>query len=122
MLVGSLVNDVMMPPIGKVLGGIDLSEHTVDLGGMAAKVDEKGQPVLDADGNEIMVPVEIRYGKFLNTVITLLIVGLCVFIMVKAFNKAKEAADIELAPKEPDPEPSAEEKLLTEIRDLLSKK
>ncbi len=121
-VVGSLVNDIMMPPIGKVMGGIDFSEMKVDLGGTAPKLDDTGQKVLDKDGNEIMVPVEIRIGKFFNSIITLIIVGLCVFLMVKAFNKAKDAA--ELLPgteAEEEPKPSPEEKLLTEIRDLLAK-
>ena len=122
-VVGSLVNDIMMPPIGKVMGGVDFSEMKIDLGGTAPKLDETGQKVLDKDGNEIMVPVEIRIGKFFNSIITLIIVGFCVFLMVKTFNKAKEAAEEKLPDSESEEvaEPSAEEKLLTEIRDLLAK-
>ncbi|MEM0896865.1 MAG: large-conductance mechanosensitive channel protein MscL [Verrucomicrobiota bacterium] len=117
-VVNSLVSDVMMPPIGKAMGGVDLADLKINLGGTAPKLDNAGQPIL-VDGKEVMVPVEIRYGKFLNTIVTLLIVGFCVFLMVRGFNKAKEALEGE--EEEKPKEPSAEEKLLTEIRDLLAK-
>jgi len=91
-VVKSLVSDVIMPPIGKVLGGIDFSGLVISMGG-----------------------AEVRYGTFINNVITFLIVAFAVFMLVKGVNKLNEKE--EAAPKPA--EPSAEEKLLGEIRDLL---
>ena len=108
-VVKSLVSNVIMPPIGKVLGGLDFSALYIGLG--------EG-----ADGE----PVKILYGQFINDVISLVIVGFCVFLLVKAYNQAKAQFEKEEEEKEAEPEkepePSAEEKLLTEIRDLLAKK
>lgn len=98
-VVKSLVSDVIMPPIGALMGG-------VDFGNLAFTIQEA---TADAPA------VTIGYGSFLNNVISFIIVAFAVFMLVKGVNKldAKE----EEAPKAP--EPSAEEKLLSEIRDLL---
>lgn len=102
-IVTSLVSDVLMPPIGALIGGIDFSALSVKL----------SNPL---DGAK---PVEILYGKFLNTVINFIIVAFAIFMLVKGMNslKKKEAA----APSAP-AAPSDEVVLLTQIRDLLSKK
>ena len=110
-VVKSLVDKVVMPPIGMLLGGIDFSQLQWVIGTKEVEVD--GQPVVET--------VAIQYGAFINDVITLLIVGFAVFLLVKAYNKAKDVLDTEEEEKEEEPEPSAEEKLLTEIRDLLAK-
>ena len=96
-IVSSLVDNVIMPLIGLVTGGVDFSALSVK--------------VADA---------EVKYGLFIQNVVDFLIVAICIFMMIKginAFNKKKKEEEPE-APTEP----SAEEKLLTEIRDLLAKK
>lgn len=113
-VVKSLVDNVIMPPIGLLLNGIDFSKLKIVL--------QSGAPaVTDAAGNETTAAVQevsLNYGVFINDGITLVIVGFCVFLLVKSFNTMKKAE--EEKPEAP-PEPSAEEKLLAEIRDLLAK-
>ena len=102
-IVTSLVNDVIMPPIGVLLGGIDFSNNIILL--------------KDAVGD---VPaVAIRYGLFINTVLDFLIVAFVIFLAIKAMNKFKKKQ--EEAPAAP-PAPSKQEILLTEIRDALRAK
>lgn len=104
-VIKSLVSDVIMPPIGMLLGGVDFSNLSFTLQkAVAATADTAA---VDA--------VTINYGSFLNNVISFLIVAFAVFMLIKGMNKMKEKE--EEAPKAP--EPSAEEKLLGEIRDLL---
>jgi large conductance mechanosensitive channel len=104
-IVNALVNNVIMPPVGLLLGRVDFSNLFLNLTNQpAASVKEatdKGVPVL-------------AYGVFLNTVIEFLIIALVLFVVIKQVNRFKKTAE---AP--PPPGPSAEEKLLTEIRDLL---
>ncbi|RYY36590.1 MAG: large-conductance mechanosensitive channel protein MscL [Sphingobacteriaceae bacterium] len=104
-IVTSLVNDVIMPPIGYLTGGVDFSDKKILLKAAdeAAKSPE----------------VAILYGKFINTVIQFLIVAFCIFLVVKAINSLKK--EKEVAPGVP-PAPTKEEVLLTEIRDILAKK
>ena len=104
----SLINDVLMPLIGTLIGGVDLAKLNITL---AQAVVENGEVVKEA--------VVLGIGTFITTIINFILVALVVFAIVKASNKLKKKE--EPAP-EPDPEPSAEEKLLTEIRDLLAKK
>ncbi len=102
-IITSLVNDVIMPPIGVLLGGIDFSNNIILL--------------RDAVGD---VPaVAIRYGLFINTVLDFLIVAFVIFLAIKAMNKFKKKQ--EEAPAAP-PAPSKQEILLTEIRDALRAK
>lgn len=98
-IVSSLVGDVLMPPIGLALGGVEFSELAIRIGGTEE------------------APVVLGYGTFVQSVVDFLIVAFCVFLLVKAVNalKAPEPAP---APKEP----PAEQKLLAEIRDLLRQK
>lgn len=107
-IVSALVDNVLMPPIGYLIGGVDFSDLVLRL----------GNPVADAKG-AITGGAVIKYGVFLNTIIQFAIVAFVIFIMVKLMNKL--IAKREEAPAPP-PEPSAQEKLLTEIRDLLAKK
>lgn len=114
----SLVNDVFMPLIGWLIGDIDLTKFNITL----------SEAVMEG-GEVVKEPVVIGIGTLLATVIDFVLVAFIIFLVVKAFNKAKEAAEakkkaaeeaaVEEAPA--DPEPSNEEKLLTEIRDLLKK-
>lgn len=107
-IVKSLVNDIIMPPIGQLLGGVDFNEmkHIIQ----EAKV--------AADGTVEEAEVAINYGIFINTIITFIIVAWVIFMVVRAYNRMKKKQ--EEAPAAP-PAPSKEEVLLTEIRDLLKK-
>ncbi len=104
-IVSSFVKDILMPPIGLAMGGADFSDLAV---------------VLQAAQGEVAA-VTINYGVFIQTVIDFLIVAFAIFIAIKAMNSMKQAreAEAEAEPAAP-PEPSAEAKLLTEIRDLLA--
>jgi large conductance mechanosensitive channel len=104
-IIKSLVNDIIMPPIGKLLGGIDFSQLKVVI--QAAGVDASGKEVAE---------VAILYGTFINTIITFIIVAFAIFMVVKGYNNMKKKE--EEKPAAP-PEPSKEELLLIEIRDLL---
>jgi large conductance mechanosensitive channel len=101
-VVSSLVNDVIMPPIGLAMGGVDFSDIAIRLG-----TDEAGEPVA------------MGIGLFINNVISFLIVAFAVFMLVKSFNKLKRQEEAAPAAPPAPPEPSAEERLLAEIRDLL---
>lgn len=114
----SLVNDVFMPLIGWLIGEIDLSTLNITLS------PEK----LAEDGTVAKEAVVIGIGTFVAAVIDFVLVALVVFLMIKAFNAAKDKAESlkkkeeeAAAAEEPAPEPSEEVKLLTEIRDLLKK-
>ena len=109
-IVDSLVKDIIMPIVGWLLGGLDFSKFVATLA--PAEVDEAGTVIKEA--------VTINYGVFINAIISFIIIGFCLFCVVKVINglRRKKEAPAPEAPA-PDPEPSAEEKLLTEIRDLL---
>jgi len=106
-IVNSLVNDIIMPPLGLLIGGIDFSNFFVTLKGGSF-------PTLDAA--KTAGAVTINYGLFINAVIRFVIVAFAIFILVKQINRIRweEAA----APTAP-PAPTREEVLLSEIRDLL---
>ena len=115
-IVKSLVNDIIMPPIGLLLGGVDFNNLKVVLQeGSAAVTDASGTVVTPA-----VSEVAINYGVFINTIITFIIVAFAIFMVVKGYNnmKAKMEKKEEEEPAAP-PEPSKEEVLLAEIRDLL---
>jgi large conductance mechanosensitive channel len=105
-IVSSLVDDVIMPPIGWLIGGVDFSSLKITL------------PAKElAEGVETQAAT-INYGMFLQNTLDFLIVAFCIFLLIKGINKLTKKK--EEAPKEtPAPEPSNEDKLLTEIRDLL---
>ena len=109
-VIKSLVDDVLMPPIGMLLGGVDFKDFFITLG--------EGNFANLAAAQEAGAAT-INYGLFINALISFLIVALAVFFVVRSFNKLKKKEEevVEEAPAEP--EPSAEELLLTEIRDLL---
>lgn len=102
-IVSSLVSDVIMPPIGVLLGGVDFSELQL--------------VVKEAEGEA--AAVAIKYGSFIMTVLDFVIIAFAIFMVIKGLNrfKKKEAA----APPPAPPEPSSTDKLLMEIRDALKK-
>ncbi|MDX1950730.1 MAG: large conductance mechanosensitive channel protein MscL [Verrucomicrobiota bacterium] len=106
-IVSSLVDDIIMPPIGRVLGGVDFRDLFYTLNGQAYQS-------LDA-AKKAGAPV-IAYGQFFNHLLNFLIVAFCVFMLVKGMNKLVKKEEQKPAPPPP---PSAQEKLLAEIRDLL---
>ena len=112
-IVNSIVNDIIMPPIGWLIGGVNFSDLKVEL------------PKVVLDSGIELAPATINYGSFVQTIINFIIIALCVFMMIKGLAKLKNAKkaeeEKEEAPAAP-AEPSNEEKLLTEIRDLLAKK
>jgi len=102
-IVSSFVADVIMPPIGILLAGVDFSNLALTL----------------KAGSEGVEPVLLKYGVFINAVIDFLIIGFIIFIVVKGINSMKKKEEEKpIAP----PAPSKEEVLLTEIRDELRKK
>jgi large conductance mechanosensitive channel len=115
-IVTSLVQDVIMPPIGKVSGGANFADMFVILD--HAKVGTNTVTTL-AQAKAAGVPV-MAYGQFLQNVFDFLIVAACVFLMVKGINELRRRFDLqkEAAPATP-PAPTPSESLLTEIRDLL---
>lgn len=117
-IVKSLVNDILMPPLGKLMGGVDFSELKLVIQEPIAAV-MNGESVVTEGVEE----VAIMYGNFINTIITFIIVAFAIFMLVKTYNKMKEKIEKKEAeaPAAP-PEPTKEEVLLTEIRDLLKNK
>ncbi len=104
-IVTSLVDDIIMPPIGYLTGGIDFSQMRYVI-----------QPGDEANG---VAEVAVTYGNFINVVIQFLIVAFCIFLVIKGLNSLKrKEEEVPAAP----PAPSNEEVLLTEIRDLLRTK
>jgi len=101
-IVSSFVNDVLMPPIGMMMGGVDFNDLAVVL--------------KEASGD--VAAVTLNYGSFIQTVVDFLIIAFAIFMVVKAMNNMKKKE--EEAPAAP-PKPSAEEVLLTEIRDALKR-
>lgn len=120
-IVNSIVNDVIMPPIGKLIGGVNFVDLKYSLGKTLVMKD--GKPELDKDGNEVFKEAFINYGNCIQTIINFTIIAFCVFMIVKAMNSAKKTLQdkLDLSPKAA-PEAPADVKLLTEIRDLLKEK
>jgi large conductance mechanosensitive channel len=111
-IVSSLVDDILMPPLGLLTSGIDFSTQKIVL----------QKQVLDAAGAVTQAEVAVRYGVFIQTSISFLLVAFAVFFVVKMMNKLRAAeAEAVATPPPPAPEPSAQEKLLMEIRDALKK-
>lgn len=106
-IVTSFTNDIIMPPLGILLGGVDFSDLALTL--QAAELDAAGATVKEA--------VQIRYGAFIQTIVNFLIIAFAIFMLLKAYETTKKKE--EPAPAAP-AGPSAED-LLTEIRDLLKK-
>ncbi|MBQ2992510.1 MAG: large-conductance mechanosensitive channel protein MscL [Alistipes sp.] len=111
-IVTSLVNDIIMPPVGLLVGGADFSDLKLTL----------KEQILDAAGAVVTPAVTWNYGAFIQQVVDFAILALCVFMMVKLMNKLTKKEEEKPAAPAPAPAPSKEEVLLTEIRDLLKEK
>jgi large conductance mechanosensitive channel len=122
-IVTSLVNDILMPPLGVIMGGKNFADLSL--------VIKRGVPAV-MDGDVVVTPevVEVvwKYGAFIQQVVDFLIIAASIFVLIKVVNKLtslrnkeEEAPEPEPAPA-PEPEPTKEELLLTEIRDLLKNK
>ena len=102
----SLINDVIMPPVGMLLGGVDFSALKIVI----------------QESQDNMEEVAIHYGAFINTILTFLMISFAIFIAVRLYNKMQESLlNIEDTAPEKKPIPTKQELLLTEIRDLLKK-
>ena len=106
-IVTSLVNDLLMPIIGAIFGGIDFTslKYVIRAADEAAGIEEAA----------------IRYGSFIQAIVNFLLIALVIFFIVKAMNKFRRKQEEPAPEPAPDPEPSEEVKLLTEIRDALKK-
>ncbi len=108
-VITSLVNDVLMPPLGMITGGVDFSDKKVVL----------KSAVMDAAGKVVTPENAVMYGKFINNIIDFLIVAFAIFMVIKLINRMKRApAPAAVIP----PPPTREEMLLADIRDILRSK
>lgn len=112
-IVSSVVSNIIMPPIGMLTGGVDFTKLSYTLKDAVME----GETVVSE-------AVTVNYGQFIQDVVDFLIIALCIFFMVKGIAALSRKKEEEVAPAAPapDPEPTAEEKLLAEIRDLLKEK
>jgi len=110
-IVSSLVADILMPPIGKLMGNVDFSNLFVVLGPGSY------QSLAAAKAAGVAT---LNYGIFINTIIDFIIVAFAIFLMIKGINAMRRREEAKAVPPPP-PAPSAEEKLLAEIRDLLKR-
>ena len=110
-IVTSLVNDIIMPPIGLLIGGVDFTNLKLVI-----------KKAVVEGGAEIAPAVTWNYGAFIQQVVDFTILAFCVFMMVKVMNKLLKKEEAKPAPAPAPPAPSKEEVLLTEIRDILKEK
>jgi large conductance mechanosensitive channel len=108
-IVSSFVNDVLMPPLGLLLGGVDFKEFKVVL----------REDVLNQAGEVVTKGATLYYGNFIQTTIDFIIIAFAIFMMIKAMNTLKRKEEEKPAPAPP--APTKEEELLAEIRDILKK-
>lgn len=115
-IVTSLVNDIVMPGIGYLIGGLDFADMKYVM----------SPAVLDKAGEIVTPEVAICYGNFINTVIEFLIIAICIFLVITVIQKARAKFDallkVQKEEVKEEPKVSDETKLLTEIRDLLKEK
>jgi len=108
-IISSFVSDVLMPPLGLLLGGIDFKDMTY--------VMKEAVTV----GEEVIPEVSLNYGMFIQNVVDFIIIAFAIFMAIKAMNSLKKKEEVKPAAAPAPPQPTTEEKLLTEIRDLLKK-
>ncbi|MCI0433083.1 MAG: large conductance mechanosensitive channel protein MscL [Gemmatimonadetes bacterium] len=114
-IVTSLVKDVMMPPIGFLLGGVDFSDKFILL-----RAGDPGASYTTLAAAQEAGAVTLNWGVFLNAIISFLIIAFAVFMVVKSYNRLKQSMEAEKAAAPP--EPPKQEVLLGEIRDLLKQR
>ncbi len=115
-IVKSLVDHIVMPPLGLLLGGVDFKQLNYVL--------REAQAESVAGAGDAIPEVVISYGMFVNNIITFILVALSVFLVIKSYNSLKDRIakkEEQAIEEETPPEPTKEELLLTEIRDLLKK-
>lgn len=106
-IVSSFTNDILMPPVGLLLGNVNFSDLRYEL----------KEAVTDTSGEIAQAAVTINYGSFIQFIIDFVIIGFCIFVLLKAYERTKKKEEsAPAAPKGP-----TQEELLTEIRDLLKK-
>lgn len=110
-IIASLVSDIIMPPIGLLVGGVDFTSIAITL---------KDAAVDPATGEAIKAAVVMKIGTFIQTFVDFIIIAFAIFMMIKGINKIDRKKEEAPAPAAPPP-PTREEQLLTEIRDLLKK-
>ncbi len=110
-IISSLVDDIIMPLVGVVTGGINFTDYKWVI--QQAAVDSTTQQVLKPE-------VTLNWGNWIQTVVDFIIVAFCIFVAIKAINQLKRK-EAEPTPKPAEPVPTKEEILLTEIRDILKK-
>ena len=116
-IVTSLVTDILMPPIGYLIGGVSFKDLSFKLPEIKIPVPDPSEPTKMIE--KALPAVTVNYGNFLQTIFDFLIVAFCIFLLVKVMNTLSKKKDE--APAAP-PEPPADVKLLTEIRDLLARR
>ena len=124
-IVSSLVNDILMPPIGALIGNTDFSQLKLDISKVRDVTSSAMQSVegMVAGGNTTQAaaaePIYWNYGAFIQQCVDFTILALCVFLMVKLMNRLMQKKEVAPAPAPEPPAPTKEELLLMEIRDLL---
>ena len=124
-IVSSLVNDILMPPIGALLGNVNFSDLKIDISKVRDVVNTATNTVTNTVGipgnapAAAAEPIYWCYGAFIQQCIDFIILALCVFMMVKLMNRLTKKEAATPAPAPEPPQPTKEELLLTEIRDLL---
>ena len=116
-IVSSVVNDIIMPPIGVMVGGVDFKE-------LAITIKDKIPATVDAMGNAVAeIPaVTLKYGNFIQVTFDFIIVAFAIFMMIKVINNMKKKEEAAPAAPAAPPAPTKEEVLLGEIRDILKNK
>ncbi|MDP3451809.1 MAG: large-conductance mechanosensitive channel protein MscL [Bacteroidales bacterium] len=109
-IVSSFVSDVIMPPLGILIGGVNFTDLKITI----------KQEILDAVGQVVNPAVTINYGNFIQVVFDFIIIAFSIFAMIKVMNNLNRKKIEEQAPATPPP-PTADIQLLTEIRDILKK-
>ena len=114
-IVTSVIDDLIMPIIGKVIGNVDFSNLYVPLSEKIVKINDQWPALADA---RKLGPV-FAWGNFITVAINFTILAFCIFLMIKAMNNLRNREEAKPAAPAPPPEPTKEEKLLGEIRDIL---